>query len=431
MNRKNKIWIALIVYLTAMMAMVGGVVYYIELKQERLRKEITEKFDDIFGGRTKIVDILYSGLRVEYSEKHFPDKQMTIKNILDVYKYYPDSYKDNLIKKFNDSYDEELDDLSKLYQLKYVETIEAPYKADGWNLFVLERKGKRKDWAELSFMFPYAVGFKKPYNEYTPSVPEAVKGAFSYYTTDEKSDIAVCFVKGSYETFKDIKEDAWNEYYYIKTEISEPIVSRMYEPLFFEYPDLESSYYSRYGYMYNGYYKVFVGKTPPVYMSIEYKDGSKESNTTILILIYGFVLTLLLIIYLYPIIKKIVKHKKTRKENLYAKLIRVSNPANFMDNYDKEKVDLANSIYNRLLNIPQSDNESVMVLLEEVENKLGIGIVDDELISELKEKINPKNFLKPYDAEKVALANDLYSRLSKDNITYKEIIEIQKESKKL
>lgn len=205
----------------------------------------------------------------------------------------------------------------------------------------------------------------------------------------------------------------------------------MYEPLFFEYPDLESSYYSRYGYMYNGYYKVFVGKTPPVYMSIEYKDGSKESNTTILILIYGFVLTLLLIIYLYPIIKKIVKHKKTRKENLYAKLIRVSNPANFMDNYDKEKVDLANSIYNRLLNIPQSDNESVMVLLEEVENKLGIGIVDDELISELKEKINPKNFLKPYDAEKVALANDLYSRLSKDNITYKEIIEIQKESKKL
>jgi len=71
------------------------------------------------------------------------------------------------------------------------------------------------------------------------------------------------------------------------------------------------------------------------------------------------------------------------------------------------------------------------VLLEEVEKKLGIRIVDDELISELKEKVNPKNYLKPYDAEKVTLANDLYSRLSKDNITYKEIIEIQEESKKL
>ena len=188
MNRKKKIGIALIVYIIAMMAMAGGVVYYIELKQKRLSKEISEKFDDLFGGRTKIVDILYSGVRVEYSEINFPNKQKTIKNILDVYKFYPDSYINNLIKNFNDSYDEELGDLSKLYKLKYKETIEAPYKADGWKLFVLERKGR--DYAEITFMFPYAVGYKKPYSEYAPSVPEAVKGAFSFYTTDEKSDIA-------------------------------------------------------------------------------------------------------------------------------------------------------------------------------------------------------------------------------------------------
>jgi hypothetical protein len=39
--------------------------------------------------------------------------------------------------------------------------------------------------------------------------------------------------------------------------------------------------------------------------------------------------------------------------------------------------------------------------------------------------------MKNYDAEKVSLANDLYARLSKDNLTYNEFIEIQELSKQL
>jgi hypothetical protein len=41
-----------------------------------------------------------------------------------------------------------------------------------------------------------------------------------------------------------------------------------------------------------------------------------------------------------------------------------------------------------------------------------------------------KRFMKSYNPEKVTLANELYSRLSKENISYKDI-EIEEQSKKL
>ena len=39
--------------------------------------------------------------------------------------------------------------------------------------------------------------------------------------------------------------------------------------------------------------------------------------------------------------------------------------------------------------------------------------------------------MKPYNAEKVSLANELFARINKTELTYEEYIEIEKESKKL
>ena len=39
--------------------------------------------------------------------------------------------------------------------------------------------------------------------------------------------------------------------------------------------------------------------------------------------------------------------------------------------------------------------------------------------------------MKPYDAEKVSLANELFSRINKEGLTYEEFVEIEKESEKL
>lgn len=39
--------------------------------------------------------------------------------------------------------------------------------------------------------------------------------------------------------------------------------------------------------------------------------------------------------------------------------------------------------------------------------------------------------MKPYNAEKVSLANELFARINKAGLTYEEYVEIEKESKKL
>ena len=54
-----------------------------------------------------------------------------------------------------------------------------------------------------------------------------------------------------------------------------------------------------------------------------------------------------------------------------------------------------------------------------------------EELEDLKEKVNPKRFLNPYNAEKVSLANELYAILTKDNLTYTELIEVKEKFKHL
>lgn len=428
MKQTKKIWISLLIYIIAMIATVSGVMYYIELKQHRLWKDITANFDELFDGKSKIVDIEYSNSRVEYSKMAFPNKKRIIKKALEVHKLSAYQYQNELAKTISDTYDKELGDLNNLYQLKYESSFDSPFRANGWRLFVLERKGTYFAW--FNYMFPYAVGYKKSYFGHTPSVPDAVSEAFDFYTNN-KSDIASCIRKGFYTRFRDILREAENEYYYFKLEEGNPILSWMHQPLFFDYPDQGTPYFYRNGYMYNSFYKVFVGMTPPYVVSIGEIPGNKKKNTIRLIAICGTTLTLLLLIFILPLLREIAKNKKIKKESLYERLLRLSNPSNFIDNYNKEKVDLANSLHNRLLNISLSDNDSLMVIIDEIERGLGVCIVDNVTLSDLKKKVNPKNFISPYDAEKVSLANDLYSRLTKDNLSYKDIIEIEKESYKL
>ena len=72
-----------------------------------------------------------------------------------------------------------------------------------------------------------------------------------------------------------------------------------------------------------------------------------------------------------------------------------------------------------------------MVLQARAVLELGVILIDNEKLKDLKEKVNPQKFMKPYNAEKVKIANDLYSRLAKENLTFDEFIIIEEESKKL
>jgi hypothetical protein len=126
-----------------------------------------------------------------------------------------------------------------------------------------------------------------------------------------------------------------------------------------------------------------------------------------------------------------IKHKEKINETLYNKIKRLCNPSKFIKEYDKEKVDKANAIYQKLMKTSPDDKDTLYDLQSQAEEELGVSFVDLEMVKKLKKKVNPKRFMKPYNPEKVTLANELYSRLSKENISYKDIIEIEERSKKL
>ncbi len=72
-----------------------------------------------------------------------------------------------------------------------------------------------------------------------------------------------------------------------------------------------------------------------------------------------------------------------------------------------------------------------MSLQAEAVASLGIVLIDAEELKDLTEKVNPQRFMNPYNAEKVKLANDLYSRLTKEGLTYEEFAEIEEKTKAL
>lgn len=204
-------------------------------------------------------------------------------------------------------------------------------------------------------------------------------------------------------------------------------------PLFGEYTGVNDFFSpAEYTFMFNDFYKVYVGMTPPVEYWIQRKPWHpevKERNR--LYLWWGVGLTVLMLSFLIPCIYVENKKKKSAREDLYEKLKRLCNPSNFMKPYNKERVDKANSIYQTILDTARYDTTKLMELQRQAFLELGVSMIDETRLDELKKKVNPQNFMNPYDAEKVALANELYSRITKAGLTYEEFVEIEKESKKL
>ena len=83
------------------------------------------------------------------------------------------------------------------------------------------------------------------------------------------------------------------------------------------------------------------------------------------------------------------------------------------------------------MSISSDDKELLNEIQTAAVNELGINLINKDKVQELKEKVNPKNFINPYNAEKLALANELYAILIKEGLTYNELEEIEEKSKLL
>ena len=192
--------------------------------------------------------------------------------------------------------------------------------------------------------------------------------------------------------------------------------------------------------MYNGYYKVFIESTKWRTYAIERHEEAIKSDNKNRLIVGGIISSVLFLCILIPLIVKGIRNENKKREQkeeyekkinetIYDKLNNLCNPANFMNPYDKEKVEKANAIYEQLMNIDSSDIETLKKLRQQAIDELNINFINAEYLQNLKLKCNPERFLNPYNAEKVRVANEIYNKLlvNENNIDILE--EIEKEIK--
>ena len=96
-------------------------------------------------------------------------------------------------------------------------------------------------------------------------------------------------------------------------------------------------------------------------------------------------------------------------KSLYEELKDKCNPQKFMSPYNKEKVDMANRLYKRLLDTSESSTTALKEIRGQAMQQLGIQISTKELYQKLLKHCNPENFMDPYDFEAVQKANEYYA----------------------
>ena len=111
-------------------------------------------------------------------------------------------------------------------------------------------------------------------------------------------------------------------------------------------------------------------------------------------------------------------------EYLYSDLIEKCHPKNFMEPYDFEKVKVANELYPKLLACDKKEYSKLLAIRNEAINKLGIKMTTQFIFDAVSKMCNPQQFMNPYNPDKVAIANELYSRAqrNKNNIIELELI---------
>lgn len=435
MKRKNLIIILWILWIVSMIGMFFGVYYYINNKRIRLRSEIRENVESIFEGQSSggmfvsnddgFFDVAYSGSPVRHYKKvAIPSKPS---------KGGLAAIDPSIDEKIVDDWKQSYSDLSSLYELNWGDKY-PNQEDDGWSIIRIYCGGLDEDFIQTNTIFPYKVGLKKSEwgNSYT--VEQAVNEAFEFYTTSPKSSYSERFSKGSNNRLWSKINDSSNEYFWIvenKNPNSWKAGIPIYHPKGKSYDEVQRTMPYENGWMHNGYYRVFIAATQERHYMIEEKDWAVNENRDHLLLWWGISLTVLFMSLLIPLTIKERKVNKKKSETLYQRLVRLCNPKNFMDNYNKEKVEKANIIYKRLLETTPDNNADLVEIQMQASSELGINFIDEAELEDLKEKVNPKRFLNPYNAEKVSLANELYAVLAKDNLTYGELMEVKEKSKLL
>jgi hypothetical protein len=338
-----------------------------------------------------------------------------------------------IAEQLNDEWNQNYGDIYSLYELNWGD--EYPNNNDeGWNIVRVYCGGMDDEFIQTNTIFPYKVGLKKTEwgNYYT--VEQAVNEAYEFYTTNPKSGFSDRHRKGnSNSIWNDIYECCNNNEFYTIVEKKNRWIAEkpIYIPKNKSYDEARRVSPYENGWMHNGFYRVYIAATQERVFGLEEKEWAISANRNKLLSLWSIGISLLFFAFIIPLSIKEYRYNKKKSETLYQRLIRLSNPKNFMDNYDKDKVEKANLLYKSLLEITPDDSEAINVIQHKAIRDLGISLIDKEILCELKNKVNPQKYMSPYNPDKVALANELYAILCKDGLTYNEMVEVEERAKQL
>ena len=443
MKRRNIIFSLCGLWLCLMIVIAFCVNYYIDKKRNKLHHELRQNPDSLFEGQSSggtfvtnddgFFDEAFSGYPVRHYKKiAIPPKPIRrdaeIKEFMTNKLNLDERELAKIYEKEYDDWKKAYGDLSSLYELKgdtYPNATD-----EGWNIIRIHYGGLDNDIIRTNVIFPYKVGFKKSEwgNYYT--VEQAVNEAFEFYTTNAKSGFANRYQKGYIGYIWSKIYDCENEYYSIVRNTNDEEFNVLGTPICNTQGRLKDIPYEN-GWMHNGFYRIFIAATQEMHYMIQENKTAIASDRKRLLILWCTGITMLLMMFIVPLTRKEWKTNNIKNETLYQRLLRLCNPGNYIKDYDKDKIDKANEIYQELLNMDPDDQESLFKIQSTAMRELDISLIDKEELDELKRKVNPQNFMHPYDAEKITLANELYSILSKKKLGYMEMMEVKEKLKDL
>lgn len=427
MKKKNIIISLCFLWGISVMVVFFAVYKYIDKKKTTLRCELRDNITGLFQGQNSDGPSVGNNDGFFFTEsRNYPVRH---------YKKVPiPARPDKDFRHFVDEWNKNYSDISTLYELNWGD--EYPNQNDeGWNITRIYCGGMDDEFIQTNTIFPYKVGLKKTEfgNYYT--VERAVDEAYEFYTTNPKSSFSDRCKHGKSSTI-------WNEIYaYCHDNEFYTIAEKKREgwkagtPIYFpkgkSYEEAQRVAPYENGWMHNSFYRVYIAATQERIFGIEEKEWAISSNRNKLLLWWCIGISIAFSAILIPLTIAQINASKKKSETLYQRLVRMCNPKSFMDNYDKNRVSIANSIHKSLMETASDDFETLNQLQARAVEELGISLIEKCELEELKDKVNPKNYMSPYNPDKVALANELYSILTKEGLTYNEMIEVEQKSKKL
>ena len=285
----------------------------------------------------------------------------------------------------------------------------------GWALGCASGIG---DQYECFLVHPYIIDFGNDDSNIL-NLKEVLNYSFDFFTRNENSDFYNCTDTINFKSFKRLNSPAFkgNDYWYWNTEGA---LDRYVTDEFHAWQIYGQSWFFK-------DYRVYLGISNRTIYKLEYDDDYASKKREKLITFYNLILLAIIcfieLVIILIFIYRIRAYKKKHTSYLQ-RVISSSNPKRYMKNgiYDKEKVGIANTIYDIALKTSENDKEAIVLLSKEIEDKLGLFLITHGEIEELRGRSHPKHFMKPYDAQKVKTANELYAKLNTDKLSYTEYL---------